>query len=305
MKHLSIALLFTLLLSGTAHAGYVRNPDATFTVGVTHVDKYGNGKRALILIPGLTDSAAVWQGTIGHFAGEDTIYAVTLAGFGGVPTAKAPLVTKAIADIAVLIRKEHLQKPVLIGHSLGGFTAIRFAEEHSDLIAGAIAVEGLPILPGFDKMTPAQRAAAGARMTGPMAAASSTQFDAFERANVIPYLTKAANVSDVAAAGAGANPPAAAEYMTELLTTDLRPKLNRVRVPLEEIVPFDASLDPFNPQAPFKTAAGKLAYYQALLANDKTATVVPIEDSRHFVMFDQPEAFYAAVQTFLNALPAR
>lgn len=324
MKQFSLSLALALCLGAPASAEYHVNATASFTVGVTHVDKYmlrqaqhdtggaqhdrggaqhDTGDVALILVPGLTDSAEVWSGTIAQFAPTHTIYALTLAGFGGNKPAQAPLVDKAVSDIAALIAHEHLNKPVLIGHSLGGFTAIRFAEEHPGDIRGIVAADGLPVYPGFEKMTAAARTAAADQMTGPMAAATSAQFDAFEKANVLPYLTQKTNVEIVAEAGAHADPASSAQYMKELLTDDLRPNLSKITVPLLELVPFDPTLDPYNPQAPIKTAAEKQTYYESLLANDKTAKVELINNSRHFIMYDQPQALYNAITTFLKTLP--
>jgi pimeloyl-ACP methyl ester carboxylesterase len=323
MKQLSIffALGFLMVSCDSAQAAMTQ-PSASFVVGTTHVDKYalrqaqddtvkaqgdtvkaqGDGRPALILIPGLTDSAAVWNATVAQFAPTHTIYALTLAGFGGTKAAPAPLIDKAVADIATLIAQEHLNKPVIIGHSLGGFTAIRVAEEHGDLIRGAIAVDGLPVFPAMDKMTPAQRAAIGEQMNAQLAHITPAAFNAYERSNVVPYLTRKQNVDAVFAAGSSADPAATGQYVREMFAADLRPALASVTVPLLELAPFDSTLDPYNPQSKFTSGAEKLAYYQSLFANDKAAQVQLIENSRHFVMFDQPQAFYAAVSAFLKSL---
>ena len=298
-----IAMACLLVNLSVARAAGAPKPTASFEVGTTHVDKYGTGEPTLILIPGLTDTAAVWAGTIEHFAPMHTVYALTLGGFGGRPAAKAPLIDKADADIVTLIAREHLNKPVVIGHSLGGHIAIRFATEHSDLVRGALAVDGLPIYPGYETMTPVQRETAATRMTSQMSAAPPAQFDMFEKQYIIPYLTQAKNVDAVAAAGAGADPVATGEYMQELLTTDLRPGLAKINVPLLVLAPFDDTLDPKNPNAPFATAAAKKTYYESLLENDKAAKVQVIEHSRHFIMYDQPDALYTALETFLKSLP--
>ena len=52
-------------------------------------------------------------------------------------------------DVAAFLPSAN--KPVIIGHSLGGFLAIRLAEEHSDLISGAVAIDGLPVFAGWIK----------------------------------------------------------------------------------------------------------------------------------------------------------
>ncbi len=300
----ALALAFTLALLNVSVALGAQSPQSTssFDIGNTHVDKYGAGEPALILIPGLTDSAKAWTATIVHFEPTHTIYALTLAGFGGRPAVQPPMIDKADADIAALITREHLNHPIVIGHSMGGFLTIRFAEEHSGLIGGAIAVDGLPVLAGMDKMTPEERGADPlTRMFESMAKATPDEFMEGQR-KVLPYLTKAQNVDAVAALSEGASPAASASYVQELSRADLRPQLGKITVPLLELAPFDPTLDPFNPASPMKTATDKVHYYQMLLSGDKTAKVALINDSRHFIMFDQPQAFYDAVDGFLKTL---
>jgi len=302
MKSALASAVFTVgaLFSVCALPATAQTPSASFDVGSIHVDKYGSGEPAIILIPGLTDSDAIWGPTIAHFAPAHTIYALTLGGFGGRHAPAAPLVERADADIVSLIQQQHLNKPVLIGHSLGGHLALRLAAEHSDLLRGVISVDGTPVFPGGENATPAQRAAQAAQMAAPLRGLTPQQLEAGERQMILPYLTKPQNIDAVAAAGRGADPAASAEYLTELLNADIRPQLSNTTVPVLELVPFDASIDPQNPQTPFKTAAQKQQYYTGLLANAKTAKITLVNDSRHFIMYDQPEQFYALVQAFLG-----
>ena len=48
-------------------------------------------------------------------------------------------------------RERKIGKPVLVGHSLGGTLSLAFAAEHSELIAGVVAVDGLPVFPGTER----------------------------------------------------------------------------------------------------------------------------------------------------------
>lgn len=204
-------------------------------------------------------------------------------------------------DLATLLAKAG--KPVVIGHSMGGFLAIRLAEEHSDLLAGAIAIDGLPVFPGMDKMTPQARAAMASSAGSRIAGDTPAQFAQGERMQ-LGYMTKPANVATAETFGQGADIKATATYMTEMMSADLRPGLSRVTVPLLEIGPFDASLDPMNPFDPMATLQQKQAYYQSLFAGDSTARVVMVDDSRHFIMLDQPEKLFSAIDAFLAGLPA-
>ncbi|MDQ6826641.1 MAG: alpha/beta hydrolase [Candidatus Eremiobacteraeota bacterium] len=296
-----LCALIAFLSSGSA--AYAQTPATSFEVGSIHVDKYGSGEAdlpALILIPGLTNGAAVWAPTIHRFARSYTIYALTLAGFGGRASTAAPLLDKADADIVALIAKEHLKRPIVIGHSMGGHLAIRLAAEHSDKLRGIIAVDGLPVFPGFDEMTPEQRLSAATKMSAQIkSAATAEQFMHVQRTYIVPGLTLAKNVEVVARLSTGADPSATAQYAQEVLVTDLRPQLSKITVPVLELAPYDPTLDN-SPPGNFATPTLKQTYYEALLKNDKTASVQMVQDSRHFIMYDQPDAFYVDVQHFID-----
>lgn len=153
MKNAVLTLAF-MLLPMTAMAA---PPSATFEAGSVHVEQYGNGSPALVLIPGLTDSGKVWDATVAHYAGSHTIYVLTLPGFGGRPATAAPMIDTVVRDIGGFLPRA--AKPVVIGHSLGGFVAIRLAEQYSNLIAAAVSIDGLPVFVGMDTLSPDTRAA--------------------------------------------------------------------------------------------------------------------------------------------------
>lgn len=270
---------------------------AGFEAGSVHVDRYGSGNPPLVLIPGLTDSSAVWNTTVARYGGAHTIYVLTLPGFGGRPAITAPMLDSVDRDVAAFLLTLK-NKPVIIGHSLGGFLAIRLAEEHSDLIRGAVAIDGLPVFAGMEKMTPQARAVAAAAVGARVANASPADFAAAQ-AYQIGYMTKPANVQTALSFSAGANVAATGTYMQELMAADIRPSLSKITVPLLEVGPFDATIDPENPYNPMATLASKQAYYQSLLAGDPSAKVMMIDDSRHFIMLDQPEKLFAAIDSFL------
>jgi pimeloyl-ACP methyl ester carboxylesterase len=75
-----------------------------------------------------------------------------------------------------LIVSRHIDTPVLIGHSLGGALVTAFAQQHSNLIAGVIALDGLPVFPGMEGMTPAQRREVADEMADEVANATPEQF---------------------------------------------------------------------------------------------------------------------------------
>ncbi|MEO6913967.1 MAG: alpha/beta hydrolase [Candidatus Baltobacteraceae bacterium] len=303
MKHLCALAFCAIFAIGFATPAGAATPTASYDVGTIHVDQFGSGKPALVLIPGLSSGAWVWDGVIAKFSSTHTIYAITLAGFDGRPTASAPLMPKAADDIVRLIADKHVDKPVIIGHSLGGTLAIEIAERHSDLLCGVIAVEGLPVFPGFETMTPAQRSAAAAQMAGQISNATHDQFLSAMKAYVMPgMVTDKATADWVAVLSAKSDPSAAAQYLLEDASSDTRPELSKISAPVLEIAPFDATVDG-RPPISLANAAAKQTYYAALLKNDPTAKVEMIGGYRHFVMYDQPEKLDAAISAFLQTHP--
>lgn len=275
----------------------------TFTVGTLRVQRYGDHGRPLILIPGLAGGSWVWRGQIEHFRSDHVIYAVTLAGFDGLPMPKdhTHLIGQADASLLKLIQSRHIDKPVLIGHSLGGTLSIRFAEEHSDLIAGVIAVDGLPVLPPGDRLTSAQRKAGAEKMYDAMVKATPQQY----RAQTLRYMQYMGTIDPAKAAryapfNARSDQAAVAEYLKEDAGGDDRPGLKNIRVPLLEISPYYQP-DFSKPPMQF-TETQKADYYKRILAGDPTAKVVSIAPSRHFVMLDQPQKLDQAIAKFLKRL---
>ena len=90
----------------------------------------GTGK-PMILIPGLCCSGEVWDGTVAHFKDRYECHVLTLAGFAGQPAAKgegsySEMIAKGIAKYA---RDKRLDKPAIVGHSLGGFIVFKLADD--------------------------------------------------------------------------------------------------------------------------------------------------------------------------------
>lgn len=294
-------LLGVALVSGLATPAHAASP-ATH-VGTLKVERHGDHGRPVILIPGLEGGPWVWQRTIKHLQKNHVVYAVTLAGFDGMPapTDGGNLFDRADASLLQLIKKDKIDKPVLVGHSLGGTLALRFAGEHADLISGVVAVDGLPIFPGMDRVSAEQRQAMAARMRKQMAAATAAQF----KAQSLSYMQTIGLVDQQLAAkyapmNARSDIKASAQYMAEDLAFDGRAALKQANVPILEISPYYAP--DFSKPPMVMTQAQKTAYYESLLANAPNAKVVSIAPSRHYVMLEQPQRFQAVLDSFLKLI---
>jgi pimeloyl-ACP methyl ester carboxylesterase len=276
---------------------------ATATVGTLKVERHGDRGRAVILIPGLQGGPWVWHGTIEHLRKNHVVYALTLAGFDGVPAPAGGgnLFDRADASLLQLIEQHKIDKPLLVGHSLGGTLALRFAGEHPALISGVVAVDGLPIFPGMERVNAEQRKAMAAQMQQQMAAVTPAQF----QAQALGYMQSIGVIDPQLAAhyapmNARSDIKASAQYMAEDLAFDGRAGLKHANVPILEISPYHAP--DFSQPPMIMSEAQKTAYYQSLLADAPNAKVVSISPSRHFVMLDQPAKFQQAIDSFLKSL---
>lgn len=271
---------------------------AKFEVGALEVEQVSDKGPALILIPGLASGPWVWTVTTERLRGKYSIYLLTLPGFDGRKAVPGTTLDSLSRDLATLIESRKIRKPVLVGHSLGGTLSLDFAAEHSALIAGVVAVDGLPVFPGTENMA-GDRSALGQRVRAQFDGQTSEQFALGQQA----YMKQIGSVDEATAmklAGFSSRSDigATADFAAQVMTADLRPRLPGIKVPVVEISPFNA---------PDFAAMGvdenrKTGYYRMLLAGIERLEVVSIHTARHFVMFDQPEKFAAALDGALATM---
>jgi len=310
-KHRVWGSVLAVALAGFAGVSMAAESTPAERVGTLQVQRHGDHGRPVILIPGLECGPWVWQRTIADLEKNHVVYAVTLAGFDGVPPpapdAKAgTLLDRADASLLQLIEQKHIDKPVLVGHSIGGTLSLRFAGEHAKLISGVVAVDGLPIFPGMDRVSVAQRQAIAAQAKAQLAGMTPAQF----KAAALPYMQHMGVFDPQLAAREAplvgrSDAKAAADYMGADMAADYRPGLKQANVPILEIAPYyapDARRYAAMRKQRVPDEAQKAAYYQGLLANASNAKVVSISPSRHFVMLDQPAKFQQVLDGFLKSL---
>ena len=145
--------LFAALLAGALSA------QTPFQVKVS-----GQGQ-PMILIPGLASGGGTWDTTVARYQDRYQCHVLTLAGFAGVPRIPAPMLDTVRDGIADYIRENKLEKPVIVGHSLGGFLALAVAAKYPDLPGKLVIVDSYPFLAGV--MNPGASVAEAKQIGGP------------------------------------------------------------------------------------------------------------------------------------------
>lgn len=108
-----------------------------------HYLDVGSGERCFVLIHGMGGRWQHWLETIPTLASHGRVLAVDLPGFGRSEQSAAKPSLDGFADAAGdLARQLGVRRVVLVGHSMGGLVAIRFAVRHPDLAEAIVPVAG-------------------------------------------------------------------------------------------------------------------------------------------------------------------
>lgn len=293
----AIAVPCLALHNARGHAAPAPAPTAVAAAAETRMDHLsvttmGSGS-PVILIPGLSSPRAVWDGVAPMLAKMHRVILVQVNGFGGGDPAKnlSPgLLDGVVADLDAYIAKNKLQGAAVVGHSMGGLLGLMLAKAHPGDVGKLMIVDSLPwfgMLFG-PTATVAQVEPQAKAMRDAMAAHYGTPDPAGAQAIAARLALKPGSQARVADWAAKADVRVSAEAMYEDMTTDLRGDLAGIATPITLVYPSSAGL-PADKADPF---------YKAAYAAAPHVTYVRVDDSAHFIMLDQPEAFAKALMAF-------
>jgi pimeloyl-ACP methyl ester carboxylesterase len=90
------------------------------SVPITY-ELHGKGTPALVFVHGWSCDRSYWKGQIEPFSHSYTLVAIDLAGHGESGTDRKSYTIESFgADVAAVVNNLHLQRVILIGHSMGG-----------------------------------------------------------------------------------------------------------------------------------------------------------------------------------------
>ena len=263
----------------------------------------GHG-RPMILIPGLASSADTWTSTVKRYRVRYECHVLTLAGFAGTPPIAEPLLAAVRAELAEYIRDRHLDRPIIVGHSLGGTLALAVASDHPDLVGPLVVVDMVPFLGGtalqaksLDEAKP--RIAA---MRGYMNALTDQQWAEYAKSgqSVKYMVTSPADLATIAQWSMASDRRAVTDALADVYGLDLRDDVARIQAPalvlgtwkgVHDEVLATAKID-ISREAILGTFAGHYAKLPRLH--------FVMAETRHFIMFDDPVWFFAELDAFLR-----
>ena len=108
----------------------------------------GDGGARVLAVHGITANHRAWLPVLRALGGQATLVAPDIRGRGASNTLPDPYGIAAHArDMLAVLDHFGLERPVLVGHSLGAFIVARVAAEHPDRVAAAVLVDGGLTLP--------------------------------------------------------------------------------------------------------------------------------------------------------------
>lgn len=247
----------------------------------------------VVFIPGLTSSPRAFEGVIEGLPVE--AHLVTLAGFGGLsaPGNLDPFISPTVDDLTAYLEAENLSEVSIVGHSMGGVIAMMTAAQ-SDRVSRVLVVDAVPFLPALfnPASTASQAEAMRPMMRMQMAVTADEQYLEIVRQGLSRQAISEGAREQVMADVKRSDISAAKAAFVELMTTDYTDRLTDIDIPITVLVPFD-------PNTGFPREA-LLNRYQTQYDALPTSSLRVVEDSRHFIMLDQPAAFRAELDLFLS-----
>lgn len=296
MKAANFKILTLVLALGLTGSLFSQQAEAQHAAPITQqqqcacfeVEVVGQGP-AVILIPGVASSGEVWQSTVDALKADYQLHVLTLAGFAGVKP--IPMQSwgdgyLAIQQQAILryISEQQLEKPVIIGHSLGGYLALALAANAPEQIGGAVNVDGLPALGAMFSQAAASNNSGQQQPQrfDPMAMAKSMATAEDWQQRIVSNMMS----SDGQTSG---------RVMGELMRADLRGQLANIRVPV-------LTLGALQNGAPYSTPEQVQKNYENQLADAPAQyhSFAFARDSKHFIMADAPEWLNQQIGRFLS-----
>ncbi len=292
-------MVLALVLGGLRLVSQAPAAKAAFApTRFTVVDAGTVGKPDVVMLPGLSSSRAVWEAEAAKLGPNYRLHLLQVDGFAGLP---ARVNAGSTALLPALVEELHgyIQaggmKPAVVGHSLGGLLTLMLAAKYPADVSKLVIVDALPfygLLYSPDATVEAVKPYAETARKQ-MAGMSAEQWAAMQPMMAAQLSNSPEGQKMVAAGSAQSDRGVVVEAMVEDLQTDVRASLSSIKAPTLVLYEHDATLQ--QPNAETYAQTMKTSY--GAMPNAK---LVEVDGSRHFIMYDQPVKFDAAVKGFLR-----
>ena len=255
------------------------------------------GKPDVVLIPGLASSKSVWDAEAKLLAPNYRLHILQVNGFAGAsagPNAAEGMLLGIVEELHQYLASSKM-KPVVVGHSMGGLLAMMLADKYPADVRKMVIVDTLPFYALL--FNPAATVETVKPMAGAIKAEmvkmSAEDYAAGEKTMIASMAISEAGQKAAYDSSVASDRAVVAEALYEDLLTDMRPEMAKITTPTLVIYEYDATSKVPDPKV-----------YEGMITSAykpmPQVTLVRVEDSRHFIMYDQPAKMDAALEGFLK-----
>lgn len=252
------------------------------------VIKTGKGKQSILFIPGFASSGEVWNETKAAFEKDFTCYTLTMAGFAGVKPQPNPSFENWKTEIANYIKDNKIDKPIIIGHSMGGGLALAIAADYPELVRKIVVVDALPCLAAMsDPSFKSKENNDCSAMVVQMTALNDSQFYEMQKQMIPRLLQDASKLDLVVGWSVKSDRKTFAQMYCDFSNTDLRAKIASIKCPaLILLESYFINLKPA---------------IETQYQNLKTANFQYANKGLHFIMYDDTAWYLSQLNTFIKS----
>lgn len=253
------------------------------TIGDMHIRVAGQGP-ALVFCHGFTTTGEFWRNQIGLFSRDHRVVVPDLPGHGrsASPRSRQYTIDAFVDDLALVFDQLCVNDAILVGLSMGGTIAQRFALKHGDRLRALVLVGATPH--GLGPDVAVENVLAAIRRLGVVAASQTVidrSFGSMASAELLAFAREQV-----------AQTPefVACEAIVSLNAADSRKQLARLALPTLVVCGEEDAITP-------------PAESHALVHGIPGAILQMVPGAGHFPMLEQPEHFNEILREFLARIP--
>ena len=251
------------------------------------IETIGKGK-PIFYLPSFTVPGSIWKETTKNISFDRKPYFISYAGFNGNKPIEMPWYNTIKNSIVKYIKDNDLTEIIIIGHSMGGNLAINLAAELPHRVSKIVIVEALPSLREvMMPNVPAESLFYDSPYNKQMLEMDDQRFKNMASMMASNMTLNKEKIDTIINWILEADRKTWVYGYTDLLKLDLRNILSKVTC---ETLILGAS---------FPDVKIAKENYENQYSNLSNKTIIMASDSKHFLMFDQPEWFYKTVNDFL------
>lgn len=256
----------------------------------------GRGQQ-VVFIHGLAASPECWEGVGDHLGPDIRSHFIHMRGFDGLPPSgfRTPgsFLQPMANALAGYIRLQKAGPVAVVGHSMGGIVSLILARDHPDVVDRLMVVD----VPAYFSVlinpfaTPGSMGGLAEHSRRSYMDKSRRQLEDDLRSATAKLVTDPGRMEQIVRWGVTSDRKVTADVMAEVMVTDLRGDLPRIKAPVDVIYAWD--------KAGHATRMGLDQVYSSSYAGLARGRRLRIDNARHYVMFDQPAQFYGEVRDWL------